>query len=398
MTTTRRPTAIHALNRRAVLQCLGFGALATAWPASAAVLAVAKEETVDSLPASLTFPEQQWQRITPDEAGIETVAYEKLLAQSQIGPKGWGGTQPDNTQWGAVLTRGGYLVQTWGDPAFKTQSASLGKCITRALIGISAERGRLKLDEAISKTWTGRGQLSHEHKCLDQGHHAHLTWRQLINHQGGFVLESGYHWRTGTEFHGAIPSWASTTKDPLYDNFAHGEPGRVTHYSSGGYWRLGQALTALWDRDLKQVLQDELFSHLGIPADRWDWLPGQTVHDTRDFYPAFPGYGEYVDPPYEINGHIVRGAPGWFVISSEDLARFGLLVVTGGRWKDKQLVAPEWLQGHAGLDIHVVAGDPRTMVSIAKTNTGGFPFGGDVSTSGNFAFPAHLITGPVERK
>ena len=89
--------------------------------------------------------------------------------------------------------RGGYLVQTWGDPAFKTQSASLGKCITRALIGISAERGRLKLDEPISTTWTGRGQLSHEHKCLDQGHHARLTWRQLINHQGGFVLESGYH-------------------------------------------------------------------------------------------------------------------------------------------------------------------------------------------------------------
>ena len=147
-----------------------------------------------ALPAWLTFPEQQWQRITPAKAGIDTVAYEKLLAQSQIGPKGWGGTQPDNRQWGAVLTRGGYLVQTWGDPAFKTQSASLGKCITRALIGISAERGRLKLDEPISTTWTGRGQLSHEHKCLDQGYHARLTWRQLINHQGGFVLESGYHW------------------------------------------------------------------------------------------------------------------------------------------------------------------------------------------------------------
>ncbi|MHB0958704.1 MAG: serine hydrolase domain-containing protein [Pirellulaceae bacterium] len=397
MTTLRR-TAIHILGRRAALQCLGLGALAMAWPPSAGALAFEQEEPADLLPAWLTFPEQQWQRITPAEAGIDTVAYEKLLAQSQIGPKGWGGTQPDNRQWGAVLTRGGYLVETWGDPTFKTQSASLGKCITRALIGISAERGRLKLDEPISATWTGRGQLSHEHKCLDQGHHARLTWRQLINHQGGFVLESGYHWRTGTEFHGVIPPWATTTRDPLYDNYAHGEPGHVTHYSSGGYWRLGQALTALWDQDLKQVVQDELFSHLGIPVDRWDWLPGKVVHDTRDFYPAFPGYGEYVDPPYEINGHVVRGAPGWFVISSEDLARFGLLVATGGRWKDKQLVAPGWLQGHAGLDIHVVAADPQTMVSIAKTNTGGFPFGVDVGTSGDFAFPAHLITGPVTRR
>lgn len=274
----------------------------------------------------------------------------------------------------------------------------LGKCITRALIGISAECGRLKLDEPISKTWTGRGQLSHEHKYLDRGNHAHLTWRQLINHQGGFVLESGYHWRNGIGFHATIPAWATTTKDPCYDNYAQGEPGRVTHYSSGGYWRLGQALTALWDRDLKQVVQEELFSHLGIPADRWDWLPGKAVHDNRDFYPALPGYGEYVDPPYEINGHVVRGAPGWFVLSSQDLVRFGLLVATRGRWKGQQLVAPEWLQGHAGLDIHVVAGDPRTLVSIAKINTGGFRFGGEVGTSGKFAFPPHLVAGPVARE
>lgn len=46
----------------------------------------------------------------------------------------------------------------------------------------------------------------------------------------------------------------------------------------------------------------------------------------------------------------------------------------------------------------MVAGDPRTLVSIAKTNTGGFPFGVDVSTTGNFAFPAHLIAGPVARQ
>lgn len=76
-------------------------------------------------------------------------------------------------------------------------------------------------------------------------------------------------------------------------------PGATTRYSSGGYWRLAQALTALWGGDLKDVLDERLFRHLGIPADRWEWTPGKEVHDTRDFYPAFPNYGEYVDPPYE---------------------------------------------------------------------------------------------------
>lgn len=371
---------------------------ARACGACAAVLAAsaaAWSQTEGQLPPWVVYPEKQWRRITPGEAGLNVEKFNEVLNQANVHPGGWGGNQPGERQWGAVLTRGGYLVHTWGDPAYKFQSASLGKCITRALFGLSVEAGLLDPDEPICKTWTGRGQLSHPHKYLDQGCHQRLTWRHLLEHQGGFVLESGGHWRTKTVLHANIPAWAKWTGDPVFDNYAHVEPGSVTRYSSGGYWRLGQALTALWNRDLKQVLDERLFGPLGIPADRWDWTPGKVVHDTRDFYPEIPGYGEYVDPPYEIAGHVVRGAPGWIVMSSEDLARFGLLIATGGVWKGKRLVGAEWLRGHAGLDIHVVAGDPETMVSIAKINTKDFPFGANVSTQGRFSFPPALIAGPV---
>jgi hypothetical protein len=43
-----------------------------------------------------------------------------------------------------------------------------------------------------------------------------------------------------------------------------------------------------------------------------------------------------------------------------------------------------------------VAGDPETMVSIAKINTKGFPFGTEVGTQGKFSFPKSLIVGPVK--
>ena len=177
----------------------------------------------------------------------------------------------------------------------------------------------------------------------------------------------------------------------MADNYAHLTPGTATLYSSGGYVRLGQALTAVWNRDLKDVLQERLFDHLGIPANRWDWLATEEVHRRGDFYPEFPGYGEYVDPPYTIQGHVVRGGPGWIVMSPEDLARFGLLVATGGVWNGQRLVGSQWLRGHAGLDIHVVAGDRESFVSIAKINTKGFPFGQEVGTQGVFRFPSELI-------
>jgi uncharacterized protein len=347
-------------------------------------------------PDPVVFPQEEWVRITPQQAGLHVEKFDALLAGCHIRGGGWGGNEPGEDQWGAVLTRNGYLVRTWGNPKARYQSASLGKCITRALFGLTVEAGLIDPDEPIWKTWTGRDQLSHPHKYLDAGLHRQLTWRHLLDHQGGFVLESGHHWRTRSGFHAALAPGVTWTGDPSFDNFCHTEPGSATRYSSGGYWRLGQALTAIWDRDLKQVLDERLFHKLGIPPERWDWLPGKHVHDTPDFYPAIPRYGEYVDPPYEINGHVVRGAPGWIVMAPEDLARFGLLIATGGHWKGERLLDAQWLRGHAGLDIHVVAGDPETRISIAKISTQGFPFGREVGTQGRFSFPREWIAGPVE--
>lgn len=343
-------------------------------------------------------PPERWPEISPEEAGLDPRKFEQTVAQAKIGPGSFGGVAVGENDWGAVLARGGYLVRPWGNPSFQCQSASLGKCILRALFGLSVEAGIVKPDDPIAKTWTGRGELSHRHKYLDEGLHRQLTWRQLLDHQGGFVLESGFHWRNKTVFHASIPQGVVWTGDPLFDNFAQTPPGAATRYSSGGYWRLGQALTVAWDCDLKDVLDRYLFRHLGIPAERWQWLPGRQVHDTRDFYPQFPGYGEYVDPPYEIKGHVVRGGPGWMKLSAEDLARFGHLIAMQGRWNGKRLLGPEWLRGHAGLDIHVVGGDPETQVVIAKINTKGFPWGAEIGTQGKFVFPKDLIVGPVRAR
>ena len=60
-----------------------------------------------------------------------------------------------------------------------------------------------------------------------------------------------------------FPEWAKWTGDPFYNLYSHIEPGTVGHYSSAGFWRLGQALTALWGRDLKDVLAEKIFRKMG---------------------------------------------------------------------------------------------------------------------------------------
>ena len=119
--------------------------------------------------------------------------------------------------------------------------------------------------------------LSHPHKhTLIAANHESLTWRHIIGakfgrtHQGGFPMEIGSAYAKGRagrsqeEADKVCPAWANWTGDPFYDLNSHAAPGTQEHYSSAGFWRMGQALTHVWDRDLKDVLDERLFSRIGI--------------------------------------------------------------------------------------------------------------------------------------
>ena len=364
------------------------------------------------IPDWVVYPQEKWVQITPVQAGFDAVKFNSIVGDTEIKGAKWEGEVHEEKEWGAVLTRGGYLVWVWGNPTYKYQTASVGKAFSRALVGLAVEADLIQPDDVIWKTWTGRNQLSHPHKHLDQQYHRTLTWNHLIGpkdgkvHYGGFPVTNGFYWRRAAYAHGktswgqgfyapsnsvvdkgsSIPEWAEWTGDPSYDNYAHAEPGTVGIYSSGGIWRLSQALTVLWDQDLKQVLDERLFSRIGIRANGWDWIPGRVVYENKDFYPNMPGYGDFLDPPYEINGHIVRGGGGWVIMNAEDLARFGLLVATGGIWEGERLIDSEWVRSHGGGNGSLVNGDANAYIACGVVTTEGLP---------SFEIFNELVTGPV---
>ncbi len=47
-------------------------------------------------------------------------------------------------------------------------------------------------------------------------------------------------------------------------------------------------------------------------------------------------------------------------MSPKDLARFGLLISTGGIWKGRRLISSKWIRGHAGGNGSLVDGDRKT--------------------------------------
>ena len=359
------------------------------------------------LPGWVSFPEDDWVQISPAEAGIDPERFAAFIDGLEVREASFGGEDHSDNRYGTVIARGGYLIHAWGDRHYRHHTASVGKAFMRAILGCAVADGLVDPDEPIAGSWTGESQLSHPHKYLNRGHHQKLSWRHLVGpkdeslHYGGFPMELGIRWRekrSGLEQADAtpgVPEWANWTGDPFYDLYAHIEPGTVGHYSSAGFWRLSQALTAVWGRDLKDIVQERLFDPIGIPAQRWDWFCGDYVKDQKYFYPEIPDSYTYLDPPYEIDGIPGRSGPGWVVISASDLARFGHLNATQGIWKGVQVIDPEWLRGHGGGNKSGASGESRHFTALGVVTTEGVGYAHSTETQS--FMPENVFSGPVSR-
>jgi hypothetical protein len=91
-------------------------------------------------------------------------------------------------------------------------------------------------------------------------------------------------------------------------------PGSVFAYNNGATYTLGAILQACTGQSLSEYLQPRLFDPLGIAPPFWDTLGG----------------------PREI------GFAGLH-LTTEDVARFGLLYAGNGRWQEQAVLSPDWV-------------------------------------------------------
>ena len=68
-----------------------------------------------TVPDWVTYPDDDWESITPEEAGLDHNGFEQWIAGLDVRGATFGGEDHSGDKFGAVLTRGGYLVHSWGD-------------------------------------------------------------------------------------------------------------------------------------------------------------------------------------------------------------------------------------------------------------------------------------------
>lgn len=308
-------------------------------------------------PAWVIYPKKAWTWALPADAGFDPVAWSNYLTGLDVGPGSCGGDIHTGGRWGTCVQRGGYLIHCWGDEDYLYQSASLGKAFNGFALQLAIDQGyevdgRPIGEVPIDEVWPDVPGPD----CGDRA-----TLDNLFAMRGNYATSNGF-------------------QDGCTMKCGSG-------YSTGGQWRLNQALTYVLQEDLKSFLDRELFGPMGIDPSDWYWLTGRQVNENRpppnahpdqmSLYPQWTDsdrwYGCFIDPPYEIDGHPVHGGGGWVGMSPKDLARIGLLLASDGHWDGRKLIEKTWrVSGHAGCGSSDLGFRSSDLVAWGRVSTRGW--------------------------
>jgi CubicO group peptidase (beta-lactamase class C family) len=266
-------------------------------------------------PASLTFAQHQ----AVDFTQLEKVAFQEL--------------KETNTPGAAVgVVSGGRLVfaKGFGVANIETGTAvtpdtlfrigSVTKMFTAAVLVTLAEERQIGLHERIGKYVKGLNlRLSR------------ITAHQLMSHTAGITDESPSDY--GSHDDRALAAYVKSLKE---DHFFT-QPGEIFSYSNPGFDVAGFLIEELGGKPYADLMSERLFKPLGMNATTFRPTMAMT-YPLSQGHDAFEQVKPTVIRPFGDN---VAGWPDGFMFSSvNDLARFALAFMDGGKIDGKQVLTP----------------------------------------------------------
>lgn len=244
------------------------------------------------------------ERATPESQGLPSAAvaayFERLL--------NW----PSAEIHSVVIVRHGRVVAELYPAPFRAEGAqtlySVSKTFTGAAVGLAVAENRLRTTDRVAPYFTGQMPTAVSETLAD------MTVRDLLTMQSGIRPDSQLRTRTR--------DWTRTLLARRVS-----APGENFAYDSMCSYLLSCIVQKATGRKLLDYLREKVFGPMGITEAQWEESP--------------EGYN----------------TGGWGLrLTSESLAKFGQMLLEGGRWKDRQLLPEAWVREMMRLQTSAEAG------------------------------------------
>ncbi|HEX8398024.1 MAG TPA: serine hydrolase [Pyrinomonadaceae bacterium] len=235
-----------------------------------------------------------------------------------------------------IILRNGYIVAEWGAPDRVDMTFSVTKSFVSTVVGLAFDRKLIKSLQDPARNYSapilvvnpgekfddaerfGKSRLI---ELFETEHNRKITWEHLL--------------RQTSDWEGTLwgkPDWADRPDRDANNwlNRKRNEPGAAYEYNDVRVNVLALAALNVWRRPLPQVLKESVMDEIGA-SNTWRW-------------------NGYENSFVILDGNIVQSVSGgghWgggMFISARDMARFGLLTARNGKWRNKQILSPEFIK------------------------------------------------------
>jgi CubicO group peptidase (beta-lactamase class C family) len=265
------------------------------WPIGVFAL-VAVTSVANAQSYADVFPDRNWQRSdTPEQRGWSG---DKLRAARAY-------ADTINTA-AVIIVDDGIVVDEWGETDRKFNVHSVRKSLLSAMIGIFEEQGTLNLENTLE-------DLSIDDRLGLTADERQATLADLLGSRSGVYHPANL---VGEQLSARWPERGSH------------DPGTYWFYSNWDFNVTG----AIFEKETGRGIFEAFDQLIAKPTGMVDFVPRDGMYEPRS------GWGG-------AQGRSVSDYPAYiFRMSARDMARFGLLYLRGGRWKDRQVVPREWVE------------------------------------------------------
>lgn len=214
-----------------------------------------------------------------------------------------------------LIIKDGYIAAQWGDIERVDMTFSVTKSYLSTVAGLAMDNNLISdvNDKVNQYVWDGTFQGEHN---------SQISWAHLLNQSSDWSGElfDIKDWADRPPATGGLDDW----KDREFN-----QPGTVMEYNDVRVNVLAYSLLQVWRKPLPQVLKEYIMDPIDAST-TWRWFGYEDAWVTVDGQQMKSVTG---------GGH----SGGGMFISTLDQARFGLLFLNNGKWKNQQVISSNWV-------------------------------------------------------